>query len=197
MSKINFDIFKVERPKIKPDKGTILIADPFLKGPYFSRSIVLLTEYGAHGAVGFVLNKTSHIFPDEIIDDLLSFKGELYIGGPVSSDTLHFIHKLGDKIPGALKISDSLYWGGEFEVLKELINKGKADASNVKFFAGYSGWSSGQLEEEINENSWIVTEMNEEFVMERGVDSIWRDSLSQLGGKYETWSKFPEDPTSN
>ena len=92
----------------------VITAEPFLKGPYFGRSIVLLTEFSHQGAVGFVLNKSSKVYPDEVIEDILSFKGELYIGGPVSADTLHFIHTLGRKVPGAVKVTNSIYWGGDF-----------------------------------------------------------------------------------
>ncbi len=197
MRQTEFNIFEARLPKIKPAKGRILIAEPFLKGPYFGRSIVLITEHGTHGAVGFVLNKTSNIYPDEVIDDIFSFKGELYIGGPVSSDTLHFIHTLGRQIPGAVKITDTIYWGGDFEKLKELINTDKATYKQVKFFAGYSGWSPDQLEGEIEENSWIVTDVDDEMIMSSNIEDIWRNSMESLGDVYKTWSKFPEDPSFN
>jgi putative transcriptional regulator len=197
MKPFNFNIFKTHQSKIKPSKGKVLIAEPFLKGPYFGRSIVLLTEHGTQGAVGFVLNKTSHVYPDEIIEDLLSFKGELYIGGPVSSDTLHFIHTLGKKVPGSIKVTENIYWGGDFEKIKELINKHEANHQQIKFFAGYSGWSPGQLEDEIEDNSWIVTEIDDEMIMHADIDDIWKKTMQGLGGVYETWSQFPEDPSFN
>ncbi|MGQ1786584.1 MULTISPECIES: YqgE/AlgH family protein [unclassified Saccharicrinis] len=197
MRQLDFNIFKTRLPKLKPKKGRILIADPFLKGPYFGRSIILLTEYGEQGAVGFVLNKTSNLYPDEVIEDLFSFKGELYIGGPVSSDTLHFIHTLGDVVPGSVKITDNIYWGGDFEKIKSLINSDTATYRQVKFFAGYSGWSPKQLEGEIEENSWIVTEIDEDMIMSDDIGDIWKKSMESLGDVYKTWSRFPEDPTFN
>jgi len=197
MKQLDFNIFDTSLPKLKPAKGRILIADPFLKGPYFGRSIVFITEYGEQGAVGFVLNKTSNLYPDEVIDDLLSFKGELFIGGPVSSDTLHFIHTLGDQVPDSIKITDQIYWGGDFEKIKQLINQDKATFKQVKFFAGYSGWSPEQLENEIEEKSWIVTEINEDMIMSDDTDDIWKKSMASLGDVYKTWSKFPEDPSFN
>ncbi len=197
MRELDFNIFEAKLPRIKPSKGKILIADPFLKGPYFGRSIVLLTEHGSQGAVGFVLNKSSNVYPDEVIDDLLSFKGELFIGGPVSSDTLHFIHTLGRKIPGSVKITDNIYWGGDFDTLKELINNNEASYKQVKFFAGYSGWSPNQLEDEIDENSWIVTKIDDEMIMNDDIEDIWKNSMKSLGDVYKTWSDFPEDPAYN
>jgi len=197
MKSLDFDIFKAQQPKIKPAKGRILIAEPFLQGPYFSRSIVFLTECGEEGAVGFVLNKSSELYPDEVIEDLFNFKGELYVGGPVSSNTLHFLHTLGDKVPDSIKITDTLYWGGDFEVIKELVNAGEADYTQVKFFAGYSGWSPGQLEAEIDENSWVVADVKAELVMEIDVENIWKKTIEKLGEVFKAWTNFPENPSYN
>jgi len=197
MRHLDFNIFDTDIPVIRPSKGKILIAEPFLKGPYFGRSIVLLTEYSKQGAVGFVLNKPSNVYPDEVIDDILSFKGELYIGGPVASDTLHFIHTLGNQLPGAVKVTDNIYWGGDFETLKSLINTDIATYKQVKFFAGYSGWSPGQLEGEIKEKSWIVTEVDDSVIMDDDIDNIWEQILNDLGGVFKTWTKFPNDPNQN
>ncbi len=197
MKLLDFNIFKTEQQVLKPTKGKILIAEPFLKGPYFGRSIIFLTECSKHGAIGFVLNKSSKIYPDEVIDDLFSFKGELFIGGPVSSDTLHFIHTLGNKIPGSIKITNNIYWGGDFEHIKSLINKDKATFKQVKFFAGYSGWSPGQLENEIKEKSWIVTELDDLSIMSDNIEDIWKHTLHNMGGIYKTWARFPNDPTHN
>lgn len=198
MKSIDFNIFNGLKPKVKLAKGSILIAEPFLQGPYFNRSIIFLTEYSKDGAVGFVLNKSSDLYPDEVIEDLFNFKGELFIGGPVASNTLHFLHTLGDKVPGSIKVTDHIYWGGDFQRIKDLINVGKANESSVKFFAGYSGWSPGQLENEIAQNSWIVSKMDDLTVMENEIDNFWTESLNGLGDDiYKTWSNFPTNPTSN
>lgn len=197
MKSLNFNIFETRYLNLHPAKGRILIAEPFLQGPYFGRSIVFLTEHGEDGAVGFVLNKSSELYPDEVIEDLFNFKGELYIGGPVSSNTLHFLHTLGDLVPDAVKVTDNLYWGGDFEVIKQLINSGKATYESVKFFAGYSGWSPGQLEDEIAEKSWIVADIDEKTVMAPDINNIWRETIESLGDVYKSWSNFPQNPTYN
>lgn len=197
MYKMNFDIFKPKKKPLKPDKGRILIAEPFLQGPYFSRSIVLITEYGKEGAVGFVLNKSSDMYPDEVIDDLYNFRGELYLGGPVASDTLHFIHTLGYLVPGAMHVAGNIFWGGDFEVVKDLINSGQANSQSVKFFAGYAGWSPGQLETELAEKSWVVSKIDENLVFSSNTKNIWKETLSRLGDVYKTWCNFPVNPASN
>ncbi len=197
MKSLKLNIFEVKRGNLTPEKGKILIAEPFLQGPYFGRSIVYLTEHGKDGAVGFVLNKPSELYLDEIIEDLYSLKGELFIGGPVQSDTLHFIHSLGDVVPGAVKISNSLYWGGDFDVIKQLINENKIDNRSIKFFLGYSGWSPGQLENEIAEKSWIVSSIPDNVVMSYEIDNIWKETMESLGDVYKTWSNFPQNPSFN
>ncbi len=197
MKDLEFNIFDTKLPKINPAKGRILIAEPFLQGPYFNRSIVFLTEHGDDGAVGFVLNKSSDLYPDEVIEDLFNFKGEMFIGGPVSSNTLHFLHTLGDAVPDSIKVTDNLYWGGDFEVIKEMINSGKADYESVKFFAGYSGWSPGQLEEEIESNSWIVATLDDKTIMECEIDNFWKEAMESLGDICKVWTNFPENPSSN
>ena len=197
MESLEFNIFKAKEPKLEPTRGRLLIADPFLQGPYFRRSIVFLTEYGEEGAVGFVLNKSSELYPDEVIEDLFNFKGELYVGGPVSSNTLHFLHTLGHKVPDSIQVTDTLYWGGDFEAIKNLVNAGEADYTQVKFFAGYSGWSPGQLEGELDENSWIVADVDDQLVMNVDVENIWKVTMEGLGDVFKAWTNFPENPSYN
>lgn len=197
MRNIDLNIFHSTYPKIQPARGRILIAEPFLQGPYFSRSIVLLTEHGKEGAVGFVINKSTEVYPDEVIEDLFNFEGELFIGGPVSSNSLHFIHTLGDLVPDSVKVTSSISWGGDFNRIKQLINQGLADSKSVKFFAGYSGWSPGQLEEEIAGNSWIVSNLEDSQIMKGKSDTIWQNTLKSLGDVYSTWLNFPRNPAFN
>jgi putative transcriptional regulator len=197
MKNIDLNIFQSTYPKLLPEKGRILIAEPFLQGPYFARSIILLTEHGSEGTVGFVINKSTDVYPDEVIDDLFNFSGELFIGGPVSSNTLHFIHTLGDKVPGSMRITPSISWGGDFEMIKKLINDGVADSNAVKFFAGYSGWSPGQLEHEIADNSWIVSTLDDSKIMRSDSSAVWKETLEHLGDIYKTWPNFPNNPAFN
>jgi putative transcriptional regulator len=197
MKNLKLNIFEVKGADLKPEKGKVLIAEPFLQGSYFGRSIVFITEHGKDGAVGFVLNKPSELYLDEIIEDLYSFKGELFIGGPVQPDTLHFLHSLGDVVPGSIRVTDKLYWGGDFDVIKKLINENKIDSRSIKFFVGYSGWSPGQLENELAEKSWIVSSIPDDVVMSYEIDNIWKETMESLGDVYKTWSNFPQNPSFN
>jgi putative transcriptional regulator len=197
MKNIDFNIFQPSRTNLKPAAGRVLIAEPFLQGLYFGRSIILLTEHNENGAVGFVLNKSTEVYPDELIEDILSFDGELFVGGPVSSNTLSFLHTLGSQVPGSVKLTQSVYWGGDFEHLKKMINDGAASSRSVKFFAGYSGWSPGQLDVEIAENSWVVSSLADELIMTRDVDDTWEKAMHEMGDIYKTWTNFPRNPAFN
>lgn len=192
---LDYDFFKINR-KLAPKQGRIIISEPFLPGNYFSRSTILLVECSEKGAIGFILNKPVETPVKELFKDFPDFAGEVYVGGPVGSESIYYIHTLGEKLHGSLHVKDNLYWGGDFDNLKSLIGAGLVNLNQVRFFIGYSGWSDGQLENEIAENSWLVTEAPVESIMNSDED-FWIDSVKKAGGHYELWQNFPEDPTLN
>lgn len=191
------DFFRIERTDLEPQKGRILIAEPFLKGRYFRRSIVLLAEYTDQGAVGFVLNKPVHLSLSDVLVNFPVFEADVFVGGPVDTNRIYFMHTLSHLIPNSLHIKDNLYWGGDFEALRQLIEEKRIHTSQIRFFAGYSGWDAGQLEREINEDSWMVSELNVASIMNVEDLNVWEKSLRTLGGKYRMWSNFPENPSLN
>jgi putative transcriptional regulator len=195
--KINTNIFRIETNHVAPKQGHILIAEPFLAGTYFNRSIILLATYGEQGAVGFILNKKVDYPVEDLFVNFPDFDSEIHIGGPVGTDSIYFIHTLGDTIPGSINIKDNLYWGGDFEVLKTKIKLGLVNSQQVRFFLGYSGWDAGQLEEEINENSWLVADVSQDDMMTIDENVMWAKSVRDMGGKYSMWENFPENPSLN
>ena len=142
-----------------PAQGSILISEPFLQDAYFQRSVVLLVEHTQEGSMGFVLNKKTELSVNTFFADLQGFpEMPIYLGGPVSANRLFFIHSLGDLIiPNSLKINDHLYFDGDFSALIHYIQNGHPVDGKVKFFLGYSGWQEGQLHNEIDQNSWVVS----------------------------------------
>ncbi len=193
----NLDIFKIKTNNIAPQKGRILIAEPFLSGNYFNRSVVLLVAHSTKGAVGFILNKRVEFPIQEIFPDFPEFDAKVYLGGPVSSDSVYFIHKLGEQIPGSIHVLGNLYWGGDFVELKRQIRIGLLQPSDIRFFLGYSGWDSGQLEQEIKEDSWLVTDVEEDVVMRELNQASWVDFVKKAGTRYTMWENFPENPSLN
>lgn len=180
-----------------PGKGKILISEPFLIDPNFKRSIVLLCEHGDEGSVGFILNKPTQVRLNQLLEDFPDFDAPVYFGGPVQINTLQFVHRAGDIIEGTTEIADGLYWGGSFEILKLLIETKKVSPSDFRFFIGYSGWSEGQLEEEMKINSWIVTSTSPDNIFSDEPDKLWGDILKKMGRKFAILASFPEDPSVN
>jgi len=195
--KDNLDIFRIRTNNISPQKGRVLIAEPFLPGNYFNRSVILLVAYGIKGAVGFILNKKVDLGIHGIVPGFPDFEGDVYLGGPVSTDSVYFIHKLGEKIPGSIHVLGNIYWGGDFDVLKQLALTDLIAPGEVRFFVGYSGWEAGQLEREIKEDSWLVNDVDEETVMRELHEASWNDFVKKAGSQYSIWENFPENPAMN
>jgi putative transcriptional regulator len=193
---LDFNIFKIEYNKVVPQRGRVLVAEPFLQDTYFKRALVLLTEYNSEGSVGFVLNKSLDVNISEVIEDFPDFEATVAIGGPVSTNTIHYLHTLGNIIPNSEHVFGNVYWGGDFDVIKEMIETGQINRNQIRFFLGYSGWQAGQLENELNQNSWLVTEVNSSGIMVYN-SNIWKETMNTLGEKYKIWSNFPENPGFN
>lgn len=193
----NLDIFKIRTNNVPPQKGRILIAEPFLHGDYFSRSVVFLVAHSEKGAVGFILNKKIDFRLQNVFLDFPEFDANVYLGGPVAADSIFFVHKLGEKLPGSIKVLGNLYWGGDFETLKHIIKKGQVQPSEIHFFLGYSGWDAGQLENEIKDDSWLVTDVDENSIMLETKDVSWTDFVVKAGNRYSIWQNYPENPSFN
>ena len=193
---LNIDFFHIVNENIA-EKGRILISEPFLSDNYFRRSIVYLTEHNEEGSLGFVLNKPLEINISEIVDDFPDSEFTISVGGPVSNNTVHYIHTLGPRVPESIAVDDGIYWGGDFDILKELIAANVVKPHELRFFLGYAGWSANQLEGEMQENAWLVGKISPRMVMQ-GVDSeFWSRTLERYPNKYRAWANFPEDPGLN
>ena len=194
---LNIDFFSIENNKVAR-QGRVLISEPFLNDTYFKRSVVLLTEHSEEGSVGFVLNKPVDLSVNDVLTDFPQVDAEISIGGPVNTNTIHYIHTLGEAIPNSVKVLNNLWWGGDCEVVKDLLMQGAIKSKEIRFFLGYAGWSPKQLENELSENAWLVSEMKPEHIMQGPDDNLWREILEKSGDKkYRTWVNFPENPSMN
>ena len=137
----------------------------------------------------------SAVFFGRIADPgiLVELEAPVFLGGPVADDQLFFIHTLGDLIPDSAPIIDGLYWGGDNETLKTLVNTGIANEDNVRFFLGYAGWDSGQLVGELVRNSWLVGQITAEQYLHTTPERMWEDSIDRMKGPYEMWKRFPRN----
>ena len=184
--------------RLEPSAGKLLISEPFLNDPNFTRSVVLLTEHGEGGTIGFVINHPTQLRVDDLIPDIGSPDFQVYAGGPVATDTIHFIHRSPDKITDGIEIGKGIFWGGDFEILKSQIGQGMLGPMDVKFFIGYSGWGEEQLQGEMKENTWIVSDQyDSDMVFSQDEDKLWKEVIIHLGPKYAHISNFPKNPNLN
>lgn len=190
--------------------GQLLLSEPFMFDENFRRTVVLICEHSEEtGTVGLIVNKPVKLRLNEIIDEFPPFKGKMFLGGPVGTDTIQFIHTVGDMMEGSIKIAEGLYWGGNFEQLKILVEDGnkarkkegenvlRITADDIHFYLGYSGWSQGQLEEELRNNSWIIADATQQYIFQIPPDNLWKEVMKNMGGVYDTMSGYPENPMLN
>jgi len=195
--KTELDLFTILPEDKIPEKGKILISEPFLPDTFFNRSIVYLTEHTKEGSVGFILNKRLEMKVKDAISDFDLFDDYLNMGGPVASDTLHYIHTVGNIIPNSVPVDGNICWGGDINVIKDLVEAKKIKKTSIRFFLGYSGWSAGQLDRELKENSWIIAKIRTDIVMGNRGDDTWKKVLRSFNNKYRICADFPESPDMN
>lgn len=182
---------------VEPAPGILLIADPFLKDPNFLRTVVFLCDHREEGSFGFILNRKFDYTLDELIEGMEGLKVPVYYGGPVQPDTIHFLHQYPDDIPDSLQVTPDIYWGGNFETVLALLRAGTLDERKIRFYIGYSGWSTGQLNDEMKEKTWLTVKANRRLVFHHDHTAIWKDSLTLLGDEYKIMINFPIDPQLN
>lgn len=174
-------------------KGKLLIAEPsILNDMSFQRTIILLTEHTSKNSVGFILNRPlKYVLGDLLPDIKCDFT--IYQGGPVEQDNLYFIHRIPHLLPDSIEIANGLFWGGNFEELKFLLHEQIVNASDIRFFLGYSGWGSNQLENELQSKSWFVSNNDYKNVLAIDENTIWKNKLLEKGGSYKIWANAPKN----
>ena len=185
---INTDIFKIETNHIVPARGKVLISEPFLCDHMFGRSVILLVDHTQDGTMGLVMNKPLPLFLNDLLSEIDCREDiPIYKGGPISTDTLFYLHTL-ENIADSLPIANGFYLNGDFAAIKQFMAEGNSIKGKIRFFLGYSGWESGQLKQEIEENTWLVDKADIPSLMdEKASKNLWKDALGKLGGKYEMW----------
>jgi putative transcriptional regulator len=178
--------------------GHLLVSEPFMLDPNFKRSVIILTEYSEIGVVGLILNHQSEYLLGDVLPDVSYSEMPVYIGGPVSTNTLQFIHRCPNKIAGGIEISEGVFWGGNFEAVKGLISNYQLTEDEIKFFTGYSGWTIEQLDDEMKEDTWMVSNnYNGDTIFSHNEQNLWREVVISLGQRYAHIANFPENPALN
>ena len=182
---------------LRPERGRLLISEPYLADPYFRRTVVLLCDHNGEGSFGFVLNRLTDMAINDLMEDLPPIASPVGIGGPVQSSNLYYLHTLGERLTGSQLVVDDVYVGGDFELLRDLLTVDPRLATHVRFFVGYSGWGQDQLDKELEERSWLVANGSKQRIMDARNTDLWGDSLRDMGRAFAPLANFPEDPTLN
>lgn len=180
-----------------PEKGRILLSEPFLSDPNFWRAVVLLAEHSSEGSLGFVLNKPIQFKLNEIVEDFPEFDAPVYLGGPVETDSLHFIHRIPEMAEEDDEILPGIFRGSNFEQLRYNIVAGKIQPEDVRFFIGYTGWGPDQLNDEMKAKTWIISPSHSKVAFSENAAGLWKEILMGMGDKYKSMAHYPEDPSLN
>jgi putative transcriptional regulator len=178
-------------------RGRLLLDGGNLRGSWFQRTVVLVCEHNAEGAFGLVLNRPSvtrvgEALPGDIPEQLQGMA--LNVGGPVQPGALSYL--LGDVASTTGSVLPGVELGHSLEELVELA-AGFSPLRRLSVFAGYSGWSAGQLDDEIARDAWLVVAATFDLVFDDDPGTLWSRILRAKGGLYRLLSESPEDLAAN
>jgi putative transcriptional regulator len=178
-------------------KGQLLLDSGQLRGSFFQRTVVLICQHDAEGAFGLVLNRTTgNKVGDVVVADLpealKSFP--LYLGGPVQTSALSYLHS--DSFIADANVMPNLSLGHSVDDLMEL-GESFSPTRKLKLFAGYAGWSPGQLENEMKRKAWLTHPASLELVFDTAPEGLWQKILRDKGGLYRLLAQSPEDLSHN
>lgn len=182
------------------EKGSLLIANPVLPDPNFSRTVILLCDHDEQGSFGLVINRSTQLKAPDLflnINILKSYNEKIYLGGPVSQSMVFFLCRSPSAAGKLDEICSGVYLGSNLETLESLYSSLENPEQDIRFYLGYSGWSGGQLAEEMEQNSWLVQRANEQFIFLDSESLIWPKAVNSLGKKYQYLTKAPVNPQWN
>lgn len=171
-------------------RGQLLVAAPILQDPNFHRTVVFVAEHGAEGAMGLVLNRPTETSVGDALPELAPIAGEaepVYVGGPVATSSVLAVAELDDPDDA----SELLFGSVGF------VQEPNVPVQRGRVFLGYAGWGAGQLESELEEESWLVLPAETDDLFSDDPDGLWSAVLRRQGGPYALLSLMPPDPSLN
>ena len=181
----------------KPLKGHFLLDSGKLAGSFFHKSVVLICQHNADGAFGLVLNRSTESKVGEMLVANLpeSIKNQpLYLGGPVQPTGLSYLHT--DVFMPNGNVMENLDLGHSLDTLVEL-GDSYSQTQKIRIFAGYAGWSPGQLEDEMHREAWLTHPASLDLIFESEQSTLWQAILKQKGWKYRLLMQMPDNLSSN
>jgi putative transcriptional regulator len=176
-------------------KGQLLVAGPSLLDPNFRRTVVLVGEHTDEGALGVVLNRASEATVEDAVPELSALIDDeelVHVGGPVQPSAIVVVADFADPEQAGALILDSVGF-----LPAEVEPDAIGELRRARVFAGYAGWGPGQLDEELDEGSWIVAPALPEDVFTGDPEELWSEVLRRKGGPFEVLALMPPDPSAN
>ncbi len=174
-------------------KGQLLLDSGQLNGSFFHKAVVLICQHDAEGAFGLVLNRSSNNKVGEMVvadlPDLLK-EQTLFLGGPVQTTTLSYLH--ADTYVPQANVMANLSLGHSLESLVE-IGESFSSTQQIRVFAGYAGWGAGQLEDEMRRKAWVTHAATIDLVFQANPEKLWRQILREKGWQYRLLAETPDD----
>jgi putative transcriptional regulator len=178
-------------------RGRLLVATPPLVDPNFDRTVVLILEHGADGALGLVLNRPSLTTLDDVFPEWRSIACEpsvVFVGGPVSPDAVIALARgNSDELESFVSVLGDL---GTIDLATNPLDLG-GPLDALRVFVGYAGWAPGQLESELDEGGWFVVDLGRDDPFVTAPERLWRDVLRRQRGRLAVFASYPEDATAN
>jgi putative transcriptional regulator len=176
--------------------GQLLLASPTLQDPNFRRAVVLIGAHSEEGAMGVVLNRRSEVTVGEVVPQLEPAVGEqepVYVGGPVQPNSIVFLAEFLDPSPAGMLVLGRIGFPAPETDIDELAEA----TARRRVFAGYAGWSSGQLDDELDQGDWIAHPAQPDDVFTDDPEDLWSRVLTRKGGAYVLIARMPLDPSVN
>jgi putative transcriptional regulator len=176
-------------------RGHLLIAGPNLLDPNFWRTVVLVGEHSEEGALGVVLNRTSETPVEVALPELTLLAedlGAVHVGGPVQPSAVVVLADFVDPDAAETLVLDSVGF-----LPPEVEPDTLGELRRARVYAGYAGWGPGQLDDELEEGSWIVEPARPEDVFTDDPEGLWSDVLRRKGGPFAVLAAMPPDPSLN
>jgi putative transcriptional regulator len=176
--------------------GQLLLASPALMDPNFRRAVVLIGVHSEEGAMGVVLNRPSEVTVGEAVpalEQVLEEREPVYVGGPVQPSSIVFLAEFLDPSPAGLLVLGRIGFPAPDADIDELTEA----TARRRVFAGYAGWSEGQLDAEVNQGDWIAHSAVPDDVFTEAPEELWSNVLTRKGGSYALVARMPPDPSVN
>lgn len=201
MEDLNLDIFNLLDSQPTPSRGSLLVAKPTVEDFCFKRSVTIIVDNdNEEGTMGLIVNRPTLITLENVMPEVEGAdRVPLYLGGPVGTNQLFFIHTLGPEIiPQSEKVVPGVYLGGDFDAIKMYLASNETVEGKMKFMIGYSGWSAGQLDNELKRHDWAVLKDNvAQLIFNHEDQEIWEHAVASFGEHYRMWRNWPDDVTMN